>query len=172
MIHDAYDFADDNADAKALSPKMLGYIMVYPETTYSTREVRRLPPELRNCYFADEHKLGYFQRYSQLNCLAECRAEMAYGLCGCVPYFLPNNGSYRVCEMNETMCVYEKRSSYFAILREQNDNYAAPGRFESVYENAMHFPCDCLPDCELKQYTSELTSASLNRTFSKTRQQL
>lgn len=172
MIHDAWDFADDNSELKTLGPKMLGHIMVYPETTYSTPEVRRLPPKLRNCYFANEHKLGYFQRYSQLNCLAECRAEMAYRLCGCVPYFLPNNGSYRVCEMNDTMCAYEKRQIYFPILRENNDNHTATGHIESVDENAMYYPCDCLPDCELNQYSSELTSATLNRTFSKTRQQL
>lgn len=171
MIHDAYDFADDNAETKALNPKMLGFIMIYPETTYSTPEVRRLAPEMRNCYFADEYKLSYFQRYSQLNCLAECRAEMAYRLCGCVPYFLPNNGSYRVCEMNDTMCARENRSTYFGILREQN-NRTALGRIEGVDENTINFACDCLPDCELNQYSSELTSATLNRTLSKTRVQL
>lgn len=151
---------------------MLGFIMVYPETTYSTPEVRRLTPESRNCYFADEHKLSYFQRYSQLNCLAECRAEMASRLCGCVPYFLPNNGSYRVCEMNDMMCARDKRPTYFGVLREVDNRTAAPGRIEGIDESTIHFACDCLPDCELNQYSSELTSATLNRKFSKTRTQI
>lgn len=149
----------------------MAFIMIYPETTYSTPEVRaQLTPEFRKCYFADEHKLGYFQKYTQFNCLAECRAEMAHRLCGCVPYFLPNNGSYRVCEMNDTICVREKRPAYFGILSE--DNRTAHGRIQSVDENAVHFPCNCLPDCELNQYSSGLTSATLNRTFSRTRTQL
>lgn len=151
---------------------MLGFIMVYPETTYSTPEVRRLAPKSRNCYFANERKLGYFQRYSQLNCLAECRAKMAHRLCGCVPYFLPNNGSYRACEMNDTMCAYEKRRIYFPILRQNNENYTATGRIESIDENTIYYPCDCLPDCELYEYSTELTSAKLNRTYSKSRQLL
>lgn len=150
---------------------MCGFMMVYPETTYSTDAVRRLEPKLRNCYFGDERKLGYFQRYSQLNCVAECRAEMAYRLCGCVPHFLPNNGTYRICEMNEMMCARENRTTYFDILRQQYKRQVVGylGKFD---ENAMHFPCDCLPDCELNQYSSEITSAVLNRAFSKTRMQL
>lgn len=116
LIHDAFDFPDDNAETKAVSTKTLAFLMVYPETTYSTPEVRKLAPEVRYCYFHDEHKLNYFQRYTHLNCLAECRSEIAHQLCGCVPYFLPNNGSYRVCEMSDMMCVRGNRSAYFGAL--------------------------------------------------------
>lgn len=116
LIHDAFDFPDDNAETKAVSVSTLAFLMVYPETTYSTPEVRKLAPDVRYCYFHDERKLSYFQRYTHLNCLAECRSEIANQLCGCVPYFLPNNGSYRVCEMNDMMCVRENRPAYFGAL--------------------------------------------------------
>lgn len=166
MVHDPYDFPDDNAETKAISNKMIAFVMVYPESTYSTPEVRNLAPEVRNCYFHDEHKLGYMQRYSYVNCLAECRTEIAYRLCGCVPYFLPNNGSYRVCELNEMICVRENRPAYFGAL---------PGLNKAILEtpdadtNIQYTPCNCLPDCQINQYPTEITSATLNRTFSNTR---
>lgn len=170
LIHDAYNFPDDNAETKAISPKMLAYIMIYPETTYSTTNVRRLAPNVRNCYFHDERNLTYFQRYSQLNCLAECRAKLANRLCGCVPYFLPNNNSYRVCDMNDMMCVRENRSAYYGDLAGLHKTIHELNG--GIDENDIHTPCDCLPDCELNQYPAELTSATLNRTFSTTRMSL
>ncbi|XP_055295176.1 sodium channel protein Nach-like [Sitodiplosis mosellana] len=164
LIHDAYDFPDDNAETKAISNKMLAFIMVYPETAYSTPNVRNLSPEVRYCYFHDEHKLNYMQRYSYVNCLAECRTEIAYRFCGCVPYFLPNNGSYRVCDMNEMMCVRENRPAYFGALPGLNKT-----KVGTAEPNILHTPCNCLPDCQLNQYPTELTSATLNRTFSHSR---
>lgn len=74
--------------------------------------------------------------------------------------------------MNDTMCAYEKRKIFFPILRQNIENYTANGRIESINENTIYYPCDCLPDCELYEYSTELTSAKLNRTYSKTRQML
>lgn len=161
LVHDPYDFPDDNAETKAISSKMISFLMVYPETTYSTPEVRSLSPEVRFCYFHDEHKLNHMQRYSYANCLAECRTEIAFQLCGCVPFFLPNNGSYRVCEMNDMMCARENRPAYFGALPGLNKKI-----IETAEPNTHHTPCGCLPDCQLNQYPTELTSASLNRTYS------
>lgn len=149
---------------------MLAFLMVYPETTYSTPEVRRLAPNVRFCYFHDEYKLRYFQRYTHLNCLAECRSEIANQTCGCVPYFLPNNGSYRVCEMNDLMCIRENRGAYFGALPGLNKTILGP--VADIDEHHIHIPCGCLPDCELNQYPTELTSATLNRTFSTTKMSL
>lgn len=72
---------------------MEAFISLSPESTYSTPDVRRLATKDRNCYFEDEVKLGVMQRYSYINCLAECRSEMIFRECGCVPYHLPNNGN-------------------------------------------------------------------------------
>lgn len=167
LIHDPYDFPDDNAETKAISSKTLSFITVYPETTYSTPEVRSLAPDVRQCYFHDEHKLNYMQRYSHINCLSECRTEIAYRLCGCVPYFLPNNGSYRICEMNELACVRENQPIYFGALPGINKSIIGP--IGKVDTNMHHAPCNCLPDCQLNEYPSEITSATLNRTFSNSR---
>lgn len=143
---------------------MLSFITIYPETTYSTADVRNLAPNVRYCYFNDEHKLNSMQRYSYLNCLAECRSEIIYRLCNCVPYNSPNNGSYRICNINEVMCVRKHRSEYSGAL---------PGfkQIKMLASEIKHheLPCDCLPDCQLNRYPTEITSAILNRSFSHSR---
>lgn len=164
MIHDPYDFPDDNAETKSISQKMIAYIFAFPESTYSTPEVRHLQPQTRLCYFSDEHKLSYFQRYSYINCLAECRAEIAYRFCSCVPYFYPNNGTYQVCEMKDMQCIRQHRSAYAGALPGLNKTI-----IEKVDSDADFMPCDCLPDCQLNQYPSEITSADLNLTYSITK---
>lgn len=75
---------------------MEAFISLSPESTYSTSAVFRLPVPMRNCLFENEMKLTVFQRYSYINCLAECRSDMLFKLCGCVPYHLPYNGRFCV----------------------------------------------------------------------------
>lgn len=164
MIHDPYDFPDDNTETKSISTKTLSFLTVYPETTYSTNDVRNLLPDIRYCYYSDEHKLNYMQRYSYLNCLAECRTEIIYRLCKCVPYNLPNNGSYRICNLNEMSCVRMHRTEYMGALPGYNRTKVLAS------EASIHYrPCNCLPDCQFHSYPTEITSAILNRTFSHSR---
>lgn len=92
FVHDPYDFLDDNAETKAVSAKMEAFMSLSPESTYSTTAVGRLAIPLRNCLFVNEKRLNVFQRYSYVNCLAECRSDMILELCGCIPHHLPNNG--------------------------------------------------------------------------------
>lgn len=43
----------------------------------------------RNCYFEDERKLLYFNKYSEENCLIECRSLITEESCLCVPFNYP-----------------------------------------------------------------------------------
>lgn len=143
---------------------MIAFVSVYPETTYSTQDVRRLEPNTRACYFPDEFKLNCMQRYSYLNCLAECRTEIIYRFCGCVPYNLVNNGSYRICQMNGILCVKKHWSAFNGALPgiEKTTMFAHEPKIQDT-------PCNCRPVCDLQQYPSEMTSAVLNRTVSHSR---
>lgn len=151
---------DDNAETKAVSAKMEAFISVSPESTYSTDDVRQLPIYDRNCYFENEIKLNVMQRYSYGNCLAECRSEIIFKLCGCVPYNLPNNGTYPICQMNQIACVQKNKHIYIGALPGLNRTYVTLSNVDIT-----DTPCKCLPDCQLNQYPSEITSAYLNRTF-------
>lgn len=40
----------------------------------------------RNCYFEDERKLKYFNKYTRGDCIDECFSDTVLELCGCFPY--------------------------------------------------------------------------------------
>jgi hypothetical protein len=69
-------------------------------STYSTREVRALSRQQRQCLFEDEQTLGNSSNgtgtgtggYSYSNCLVQCRVEHMDRLCHCAPYFYPSGG--------------------------------------------------------------------------------
>lgn len=42
----------------------------------------------RNCYFEDERKLNYFNKYSRADCVEECYSDKIYELCHCAPYHI------------------------------------------------------------------------------------
>jgi hypothetical protein len=74
-------------------------MQVSAASTYSTREVRALSREQRQCLFEDEQSLGNGSAdagsYSYSNCLVRCRMEHMNKLCQCAPYFYPTGGPRR-----------------------------------------------------------------------------
>lgn len=64
-------------------------------------------------------------------------------------------GTVRTCGMDKVTCVTAHKRFY---------NGALPGvNFTSAV--LADSPCKCLPDCELYQYPSEISSGRLNRSF-------
>lgn len=45
----------------------------------------------RGCRFHSESNLTHYKVYSKLLCQSECRLNIAFSHCGCIPYFYPNN---------------------------------------------------------------------------------
>lgn len=140
---------------------MEAFISLSPESTYSTGNILRLPVSMRDCLFENERKLSVFQRYSYTNCLAECRSEMIFKLCGCVPYHLPYNGTLPICQMDKIECVLNNKNVYSGALPGLNNTINQTWATLTIADS----PCDCLPDCQLQQYPAEITSAFLNRTY-------
>ncbi|XP_055907034.1 pickpocket protein 11-like [Eupeodes corollae] len=158
MIHDAYDFPDENADMKVLTASRESFVRIVPESTYATPSVAEMPIKQRNCLFANEKKLQVMQRYSYINCLMECRVAMIFKACGCIPPNLPNNGSYPVCSFNEYACVINNRDILIKAI---------PSLENTIIRGTSRLPsnCDCLPDCELNQYPSDITMGKLHTKF-------
>lgn len=65
-------------------------------------------------------------------------------------------GTIPSCEMDSVECVTKYKQFY---------NGALPG-VNSTNAVLQDSPCKCLPDCELYQYPSEISSGRLNRDFS------
>ncbi|KAJ6649940.1 Pickpocket protein 11 [Pseudolycoriella hygida] len=155
-IHNSYDFPDDNAETKTVGARLEAFLSVSPESTYSTPAVYNLPLDDRECYFPKEGQTSVMSRYSYINCMAECRSKIIYDLCGCIPYQYPNNGTIKTCGIAAITCVVKYKALYSGAL---------PG-VNSTSATLEDSPCKCLPDCELYQYPSEISSGRLNRNFS------
>lgn len=132
--------------------------VVHPEATYHTADVAALSPQTRECYGPDDVKLNVFLRYSYTNCMAECRSMIAYERCGCVPFLMPNNGSYPTCEFDKLMCVQLNKNWW---------DGAYPGYNNSVLRDniAEEFQgrCKCKADCDNLQYATEISTGLFTR---------
>lgn len=116
LVHDSYDYADENAELQFVQYGSEAFIEVNPESIYSTDNVKSLSFENRLCFFDDEWKLEMFKKFSYVNCMAECRAKLFYRICNCVPSNLPQNSSMILCDMSQALCILEshgKKSSKY-----------------------------------------------------------
>ncbi|XP_004533303.1 pickpocket protein 11 [Ceratitis capitata] len=155
FIHSAYDFPDENAETKVVTSGRESFVRINPESTYATNAVRNMDPQIRNCLFSDERTLPAMQRYTFGNCMAECRTKIIYEFCGCIPMSLPNNGSFKVCDLREIYCVMNIRDIFSLSLPTRNVT-------QSIVQVTDKFPCDCLPGCEFNSYASEITMGLLD----------
>lgn len=179
MIHNSYDYADSNSVVKLVPSRTEAFLSIAPgipfdlfvwlhskerfihglESTYSTTDVFNLPPEIRNCLQANERSMDSFQRYSYVNCMAECRSAIANELCGCVPFTLPNNGSYTKCKMTQLKCIRSSGIRFAGSTFQLNNDSS---------ENSRNLvkKCRCLPDCTFFTYPSEISTGPLVRRYS------
>lgn len=140
----------------SLLPEIL---FVHSESTYSTKDVFDLPPEIRDCLQDHERQMDALLRYSYVNCMAECRSAIIFSLCGCVPFTLPSNGSYTKCKMTQLKCVRDNSARFagstFQIKNDSSEN-----------TTNMKAKCRCLPDCTFYAYPSEISAGTFKRDFS------
>ncbi|KAJ8959951.1 hypothetical protein NQ318_009384, partial [Aromia moschata] len=73
--------------------------------TYTTLDTKQLSIKQRRCAFADEIKLKVDEVYSYSACTRQCRMDSAQRLCGCIPFFYPEVGSYKHCNLRKLKCI-------------------------------------------------------------------
>ncbi|XP_067620540.1 uncharacterized protein [Eurosta solidaginis] len=158
LVHDAYNYPDENAETKVVTSGRESFVRINPETTYATPNIRTMAINERNCLFYNERKLLSLQRYSFVNCMASCRSKIVYDRCGCIPASLPNNGSFKVCDLREIHCVITFREIFTLGVPIRNETL-------SVVRTTYEYPCNCLSDCEFNSYPSEITMGMLDKTL-------
>ena len=55
----------------------------------STKDIRGIAPESRECHFHDEGDLAFYEKYTYSNCRLECAIMKSVDIYGCVPWYLP-----------------------------------------------------------------------------------
>ncbi|GAB0086898.1 sodium channel protein Nach [Sergentomyia squamirostris] len=161
MIHNSYDLVDDNAEMKIIGPRLEAFLSVAPEATYATNDVLRLPVNIRKCFTPTEIPMSTVQKYSYLNCMAECRGDIAYELCGCIPPNFPNNGSRKFCEMHDLKCILHNKNIYTGAAPGFNITRRVPEKDEWMISTKT--VCPCLPDCDYVTYGTEVTTGIFSR---------
>jgi hypothetical protein len=58
----------------------------------TSKEIQDTFISQRGCRFDWESDMKHFEVYSKNLCMSECRLELAYKRCGCIPHFYPNKG--------------------------------------------------------------------------------
>jgi acid-sensing ion channel, other len=110
------------------------------EATYSTNDIFTLPANIRDCLQFNERRMDTFSRYTYVNCMAECRSAIVNNFCGCVPYNLPNNGSYPKCKMSQLRCVKDNAFRFSGSIFKINNDSSENSRY-------LRSKCQCFPDC-------------------------
>ena len=133
-------------------------------------ETRKYLPGRRNCYFPDEYKLDYHQRYSQFNCIFECKEEFA-------------SKCLTTCDEPGQVCDCKPASKIINISLEEEDSCvpwfypASPKRIQKMCNpwNTQKFldiiqsqipknQCkDCLPDCTTTKFETGMTYSYLRQ---------
>lgn len=49
----------------------------------------------RKCRFQHESNLTHFPVYTRNICIQECRLNLVYKLCKCIPHFYPNRSKFK-----------------------------------------------------------------------------
>ncbi|XP_017025391.1 pickpocket protein 11 [Drosophila kikkawai] len=132
LIHESHEIPS------TFTPKLLvpsgseAHLMVRPFVNRFTENLGSIDLDKRACYFPRERDLFYFSVYSQGNCLAECRSEGIFRLCGCIPPNSPRRQGWSLCDLQQIQCTINYDNAD-RIVEEQKQ-------------------CKCLPPCQFHRY--------------------
>ena len=128
-----------------IRPGRENYVALSALRVEADKDIKKIDPKKRKCYFPDEHRLEMHNNYSRSNCILECNINYARNMMkksnqiiGCAPWFYPaTDEQYTVvCDPWETK------------------------KFQSYMTNVPDEECaECLPDCTDTIYESRVSAA-------------
>ena len=102
LVHHPQEFPKVYQKGFPVTTGMETFVGVTAEIIATDEDVRDEEPQKRNCFFADEVQLKYYNSYSRPRCEIECEIFYMAEVCGCVHFFLPGNHTY--CSLMESQC--------------------------------------------------------------------
>ncbi|XP_021941869.1 sodium channel protein Nach-like isoform X2 [Zootermopsis nevadensis] len=160
LVHANQDYPEISARGILLSPRKEAFLQVSAASTYSTKEVRDLSRQQRQCLFEDEQSLGNSSDstrpihggYSYSNCLVQCRVEHMDRLCQCAPYFYPTGNNTRLCGLTDVGCLADHRRVF--------NNLRSPNFVPGLDDNDNAMECNCHPTCTDVTYSTEISEST------------
>ncbi|KAI4482325.1 hypothetical protein M0804_008876 [Polistes exclamans] len=175
LVHYPYDYPDHNANDKLIDLNKQAFLSIAPEETYATLDVKDLAISTRNCVFSDEgdrilknknieYRRLTSEKYSYVNCMAECRANTIKKKCDCIPYYFPPS-EVRVCNLKDVKCLSIHRSWYDTSWPGKNIDVEQVNLEKNLNEIDKR-PCGCVPDCTLFRYPIDVSQGILDDNIS------
>lgn len=127
-----------------VSPGLETKIVITPKISEASELIRKVPVQQRQCIFADEASLSYYNIYSKKNCEMECSSKTTEETCGCTLFYQP-----RTFNDGTVICNRKKASCYEKVLY-------------NIAHSERNYSCDyCLPACFEINYEREISSSKL-----------
>ncbi|KAH8381337.1 hypothetical protein KR093_002829, partial [Drosophila rubida] len=125
---------------------------VHPRIIETVPQARHMSPSVRNCFFEDEIRHNFSQRYTFSKCISACRARSIFSLCGCLPFNIPMGFiSFAVgrvyCTLQHMECLQRYKFKWLNVITSRE---FGPG-LEHELEDALFCP-DCLASCSEIRY--------------------
>ncbi|OXU30069.1 hypothetical protein TSAR_017058 [Trichomalopsis sarcophagae] len=168
VVHYPYNYPDRSDEFKLVGLGVQAFLGISPEETYSTPGVKDLSLKARDCTYNGKELPESMQlyshnftwtKYSYSNCLNECRASTMIAKCGCVPYYIPQNG-IRECDFRDIKCLTAIRSEYDTSWP---GSQITSSELPDVNIDIYNRPCGCLLDCTVYRYPVDSTEGILDK---------
>ncbi|XP_072397277.1 pickpocket protein 28-like [Diabrotica undecimpunctata] len=127
---------------------------ITPHIIKTSDGVKNFAVSKRECYFESERSLKFFRRYSQANCLLECKTNYTLRECGCVGINMPREPGTRLCLLEKQVCM-ETAETLFSLYNEDAEVWG------DVDDDNTEVNCNCRPTCSDISYGTELSYNSL-----------
>jgi acid-sensing ion channel, other len=99
------EFPNGNHPSLSLGLSNHRHISFKATSIRTSKDLKRLDPRKRFCYFENEKDLEFFKSYSRSNCMIECQAKASLEACGCVGYWMPRRQDTPICNISSFDCV-------------------------------------------------------------------
>lgn len=125
-------------------------ILLVPQLTLLSDDLKLMSIQRRNCYFDHEKKLELFKYYSKQNCMHECQSFAYAKKCSCVPFYLLSMISFEVFKgsMFESRFYLTFQGKTHAKLCEFSDNQC----IATIDLTTTLEKCNCLDRCEVLDF--------------------
>ena len=116
----------------------------------SKESVRSISIEKRECKFSDENEaLSSFKWYSNVNCLLDCKLDIAESICGCRPWEYPTSTLQNNSSFGEKVPIC---------------NFDGNSCFNRILQRKMEQKCKrmCIQDCDQTNYQVDISMTPLD----------
>ena len=130
FVGDPHEFPNMRSYGLTIEPGHEHFLSISNTILTANKEVKKIKPKYRNCYFKEESKLEYYKHYTFSNCQQECSMKKAHEKLECTPWYLPRRG-------NSTLCDPWAARDFLKLMTSVNNA-----------EECGH----CLPDCQKNSF--------------------